>query len=106
MKVAKPIPLYSPITLHQVTGHNKTKQARSIKINKTKQTCSVNSFIQLLYIYLAMEFISIVFNNIHELTERFDLFLTFISSVNHCDSTPKSSLRLDTPLFREPTFPS
>ena len=53
-----------------------------------------------------MEFFPIAFNNIHEFTERFDLFLTFISPVNHCDSTPESSLRLDTPLFRESTFPS
>ena len=39
MKVAEPVPLYSPITLHQVTGHNRAEQA-----------CSVSSLIQLLYI--------------------------------------------------------
>ena len=53
-----------------------------------------------------MEFFFIVFNNIHKLTKKFDLFLTFIFLVNHCDFTPESFLRLDTPLFRESTFPS
>ena len=53
-----------------------------------------------------MKFFLIVFNNIHELTKKFDLFLTFISLVNHCDSTLESSLHLDIPLFRESTFPS
>ena len=53
-----------------------------------------------------MKFFFIIFNNIHEFIEKFDLFLTFIFPVNHCDSTLESFLRLDTPLFRESTFPS
>ena len=46
-----------------------------------------------------MGFFFIVFNNIHEFTKRFDLFLTFISLVNHCDFIPESFLRFDTPFF-------
>ena len=48
-----------------------------------------------------MEPISIAFNNLYNLTERSDLSLTFISSVNHCDSISESSLYILTFLFFE-----
>ena len=104
MKVAGTSHMYSPITLHRVTWYvEQDEHARGAHCRATRAYSVCSTRVEL-YKSHTMELASIAFNNIHEFTERFDLFLIFISLVNHCDFTPEFFLHLDTPFFQESTF--